>query len=65
MPSMFRHSFTAMCFYRCDAQALEDSLSKRVMVTRGESITKSLDPGAATVNRDAFAKTVYSKLFDW
>jgi len=35
------------------------------MVTRGESITKPLDPGSAALSRDALAKIVYSKLFDW
>jgi hypothetical protein len=36
-----------------------------VIVTRDESITKWLDPDAATVNRDTLAKIVYSRLFDW
>ncbi|CAN8307008.1 unnamed protein product [Cochlearia groenlandica] len=40
----------------CDEKIVEDS---RVMVTRGESITKSLDPGSATLSRDALAKIVY------
>jgi len=52
-------------FVRCDEQALEDSLCKRVIVTRGETITKCLDQESAALSRDALAKTVYSRLFDW
>lgn len=54
-----------MHFYRCSAKALEDSLCKRVIVTPDGSITKPLDPAAAVTSRDAFAKTIYSRLFDW
>ncbi|KAL2923072.1 Myosin-6, partial [Bienertia sinuspersici] len=56
------HLRTAAELFMCDEQALEDSLCKRVIVTRGESITKNLDPDAATVSRDALAKIVYSRL---
>ena len=35
------------------------------MVTREETIIKSLDPDAATTNRDALSKTIYSRMFDW
>ncbi|CAH2059643.1 unnamed protein product [Thlaspi arvense] len=59
------HLKVAAELFMCDEKALEDSLCKRVMVTRGESITKSLDPGGAALSRDALAKIVYSKLFDW
>lgn len=59
------HLKTAAELFMCDEKALEDSLCKRVIVTRGESIVKNLDPYAATVNRDALARIVYSRLFDW
>ncbi|KAH7854733.1 hypothetical protein Vadar_017227 [Vaccinium darrowii] len=48
-----------------EEQALEDSLCKRVTVTRNETITKWLDPEAAAVSRDVLTKVVYSGLFEW
>lgn len=50
---------------RCDEKSLEDSLCERVIVTPDGNITKPLDPASAALSRDALAKTVYSKLFDW
>ncbi|VVA99827.1 unnamed protein product [Arabis nemorensis] len=51
--------------FMCDEKALEDSLCKRVMVTPEETISRCLDPKSAALSRDAFAKFVYSRLFDW
>ncbi|KAJ4805624.1 Myosin [Rhynchospora pubera] len=59
------HLNTAAELFMCDANELESSLCKRVIVTRGEKITKNLDPRAAALSRDGLAKTVYSRLFDW
>ncbi|KAI3798106.1 hypothetical protein L1987_33375 [Smallanthus sonchifolius] len=59
------HLKIAAELFMCDEGALQDSFCKRVIVTRDESIKKSLDPIAAALNRDALAKIVYTRLFDW
>ncbi|KAL6011567.1 Unconventional myosin-XIX [Asimina triloba] len=50
--------FMQVVNYLCDLKALEDSLCKRVIVTRDETITKDLDPHSAALSRDALAKIV-------
>lgn len=41
------------------------TLCTRTIQTREGNIIKALDCNAAIASRDALAKTVYSRLFDW
>ncbi|KAH1192034.1 Myosin-11 [Glycine max] len=59
------HLKTTAELLMCDADALEDALCKRVMITPEEVIKRSLDPQSAAISRDGLAKTIYSRLFDW
>ncbi|RLN91034.1 hypothetical protein BBJ28_00005231, partial [Nothophytophthora sp. Chile5] len=46
-------------------RSIEEALCNRTVITRNDSVTVPLDPVEAVENRDALAKTVYSKMFDW
>ncbi|KAI0513980.1 hypothetical protein KFK09_010012 [Dendrobium nobile] len=57
------HLQTAANLLMCDENAVEKALCERIIVTRVENITKTLDPEAAVLSRDALAKVIYSRLF--
>ncbi|KAH7656520.1 Myosin ATPase protein [Dioscorea alata] len=51
--------------FMCDPNILLATLCSRSIQTHEGSIIKALDCAAATASRDALAKTVYARLFDW
>ncbi|CAH8320959.1 unnamed protein product [Eruca vesicaria subsp. sativa] len=59
------HLQLAADLFRCDANLLLASLCTRSILTREGTIIKALDCNAAVTSRDALAKTVYARLFDW
>jgi myosin-5 len=56
---------TAAALLGVSSDALLTALTTRAIETRGERIVKTLDAIAAAESRDAFAKSLYSRLFDW
>ncbi|ESQ53833.1 hypothetical protein EUTSA_v10024207mg [Eutrema salsugineum] len=59
------HLQMAADLFKCDANLLLASLCTRSILTREGTIVKALDCNAAVTSRDALAKTVYARLFDW
>ncbi|WVZ73418.1 hypothetical protein U9M48_021725 [Paspalum notatum var. saurae] len=59
------HLQTAANLFMCDPDLLVSTLCSRSIHTREGIIIKELDCAAAAANRDALAKTVYARLFDW
>ncbi|GMN63257.1 hypothetical protein TIFTF001_032374 [Ficus carica] len=59
------HLQMAANLFLCDVELLLSTLCTRSIQTREGSIVKALDCNAAVAGRDALAKTVYARLFDW
>ncbi|KAF3446114.1 hypothetical protein FNV43_RR11293 [Rhamnella rubrinervis] len=59
------HMQMAANLFMCDMNLLLATLYTRSIQTREGSIVKALDCDAAVAGRDALAKTVYARLFDW
>ncbi len=53
------------CLMKVTPDQLMTALTTRAIETMGERIVKNLDAAAASVSRDALAKNLYAKLFDW
>ncbi|GMG99196.1 hypothetical protein Nepgr_001036 [Nepenthes gracilis] len=59
------HIQMAADLFMCDVNLLLSSLCTRSIQTREGIIIKALDCNAAIGSRDALAKTVFARLFDW
>ncbi|KAK2452762.1 hypothetical protein P8452_00475 [Trifolium repens] len=59
------HMQMAADLFMCDVDLLLATLCTRSIQTREGNIIKALDCNAAVAGRDALAKTVYARLFDW
>ncbi|KAK3021310.1 hypothetical protein RJ639_046881, partial [Escallonia herrerae] len=59
------HLQVAANLFMCDVILLLATLCTRSIQTREGTIVKALDCNAAVASRDALAKTVYARLFDW
>ena len=61
----FLYTCPAVSELQVTPDQLMTALTTRAIETMGERIVKRLDAAAASVSRDALAKNLYAKLFDW
>lgn len=59
------HIQMAANLFMCDENLLLATLCTRSILTREGIIIKALDCNASVASRDALAKTVYARMFDW
>lgn len=64
-PKSSFHLHIAASLFMCDVNLLLTTLTTRTIQTREGNIVKALDCNGAVASRDALAKTVYARLFDW
>ena len=54
-----------LILFQVGAQDLIDALTTRTLVTKGESVTSTMDTASAVDVRDAFVKGIYGRMFVW
>ena len=60
-----RSADVAARFLGLPLEELSEALCKKTINTRGQVIASPLDPEASSSSRNAFAKAIYSYLFQW
>jgi myosin-5 len=64
-PDVLKSLQTVASLLAVSKEELENSLTKRVITARNETVVKNLSPVQASDARDAVARAIYGKIFDW